>query len=201
LLAKEFIREHVLTDALTWSDCPDFVPEEYLDELEQTLAGKVCGELPSKKPFGWVTRSEALIAVTQSASKAETATRVRDALGLIHYFGEVQLIALDYPADIFAEPGSLRPPTFLDGSPYIVFRCFRDDNGWGRTIHLGAGTGLPEAIHAPVALTARFSIRRLGYTRSVSWKIDFDEVWKNAVHPWNSSQIDRLESIIFGKTP
>lgn len=196
--AKDLLSENIDLRKKGWR-ITSTVPHRYIEHLERGLGALPQGSIPNSKPYAWVTQSSAVDEVRRRY-KRSTARVVCRKLGLLHFaaYGEASLLEVVYPDAVFmGTKAVLRPPTFLDGSPYIVYRSKCNSDGWGRAVDLVNGTdGLPEAVHTPIPFTAKFTIRNLGHVDGVSVSIRWRTLLKNAPRPWHADDLKILEGFL-----
>jgi len=163
----------------------DEVPQRLLRRLERGIPERWArNDVRGRRPFAWVTPTERLEELRrQHASDSELASTVRDRLGLAHYHSDHLLVEIRYP-DGAAVSVSLVPPSFLEGGAGVVFRARSAGDRWGRAVDLGTHEdGLPEAVHAPVPFSAKFTVRRIGrIDRAPGFQ--FQQVVQGAEYPW-----------------
>jgi hypothetical protein len=162
----------------------DRPPNHLLKVLERAGLGDVAkGQMTSQRGFAWVTKSSAIDNVRDVTSREQVADRLRDALGLSHLAGDDDLVEVRYP---IAPAGlDLRPPTFMEGGPALVFRCDTGADQWGRTLDLSdSGPGFPEAVHRSIPFSAEFSIRYLGNLNSSPPSVHWDQVYGDHPEAW-----------------
>jgi hypothetical protein len=112
----------------------------------------------------------------------------------MHYGDGQQLLEVVYPSDTIPSAGCpLHPPTFLDGAGSPVYRSKRSKSGWGTTVDLiSGGDGLPEAVHPPMELTDRFSIRDLGTVRVGQRSAPPPGLSERAPARWGSDGVEKI---------
>jgi hypothetical protein len=134
------------------------------------LRGITKKSMRGRLPLAWVTKTDAIDTLRQQVPANRLANELRDQLGLNHLHGDQYLVEIVYPP---GTPATLRAPTFLEGSD-LVFRSVRGPDSWGRTVHLKTlKAGMPEAIHAPIPFTDRYSVRDVGrLSRSTGFTFD-----------------------------
>ena len=174
----------------------DEVPHRLLRRLERGIPESwTRNEMRGRRPFAWVTPTAGLEELRQQhADGDELAAIVRDQLGLAHYNSDHLLLEVRYP-DGETSTLLLVPPSFLEGGAGVVFRARSAGDRWGRAVDLGThDDGLPEAVHAPVPFTARFTIRRIGrIDRAPGFQ--FQQVVARAEYPWTGLPPDLAEFI------
>lgn len=124
------------------------------------------------RPFAWVTKTKEL---ERLRTLPDFATRVRDMLGLLSYVRQERLVEVIYPREV-SQSLRLAPPTFIEGTPEPVYRSIKGRDGWGRTVSLRGGKGLPEAVHEPVPFSSAFSIRWIGRPTHVHLELDWEHL-------------------------
>jgi hypothetical protein len=171
--AFSWVKKTISSVALAGMSLEDEIPDRLLRSYERRFpVDKIRAdrrEMRGSRPFAWVTQTEALDGLLGRLSEAEKprgrqalATLARDTLGLRHYNDDEKMIEIRYPLGV---PGDrhLAPPTFIEGSPGMIYRSQQGSDGWGRTVDLTTlEEGLPEAVHLPVELNADFSLVYLG---------------------------------------
>ena len=164
----DFVHENINLDDRGWL-VEDFVPDEYLDELEISLTGLAKDTIPAnpKKHFAWVTRTEALDHMRATIPEELLASAVRNKCGLLHHGAsdQLRLIEIRYPPEGIAR--TLHIPTFLEGAPYGVYMSKSELRAaapcWGTSLDItGVADGLPEAVHRRIDFTDKFTVKRLG---------------------------------------
>jgi hypothetical protein len=197
LRVADLVRYNVDTDTLGWLDQYEDLPDDEIKVLEtsfSTLARGSSGNADSKT---WVTKTSDLDVLVSSTSRDDVASTIRNRLGLKDVAGEDQIIELIYPPTAFDRGAHLLPPTFFDGAPAIVFRSHVGRDGWGKTIDLtNSAEGLPEAVHRPIPIDGRFSVRYLGRINRLTMDVNFYRLWLEARHPWKASCRSELLDLV-----
>jgi hypothetical protein len=116
--------------------------------------------------MAWVTQTQLLENLYVNYPASDQASLVRNRLGLLHYRRGDKLIEIRYGEEVEVE---LKYPTFLDGCSVKnyceepVYRSFRADDGWGRTLDLETySEGMPEAVHRPIKFGLGFTLHYIG---------------------------------------
>ena len=171
---NSFFEDNLLQSKLGWWLTDGSLEPWQIEMLQMSdlpsKAGK--GQLTSKsRPFAWVTKTALLDEIFKHVTEPERASKVRNQLGLAHYWEEVELIEIQYKA-LALKDLILVSPIFIEGCPsrsYYskpIYRSKLSDDGWGTTVDLDTYTdGLPEAVHRPIDFGSGFSLRYLGIAR------------------------------------
>lgn len=185
------------------------VADAHISLVEKNLQAYAKGHFPPltmKRPFVWVTETEALevVVARERKRKRQAADRVRNMLGLAHFLpaGEPHLIEVQYPPAFFKKRKAVpfAAPTFLEGRPpNMVYRSLRNSEGWGITVDLDTGhLGLPEAVHGRIRFKGDFRIRNLGRFVDVTAGYSYEKMFEDAPTKWDATRIADLEDIANG---
>lgn len=173
-------------------------PESTMRILESRGLKTVAkGEMKSRRPFAWVTKSEEVENLRRVTPTSHLARILRDKLGLLHMFANSLLVEIKYP--IASVPsGVLVCPTFIEGCPNIVYRSFNEVDNWGRAIDLTtASAGMPEAVHAPLTFTENFSVAPLGFIDGL--QVNFD--WADFINSCSTVWVSHNSSVLANTIP
>jgi len=167
-------------------------------EVEKNLSKYAKGYIPHRRPFAWVTQTQRLKNVYQS-HPLKSADATRNKLGLLYMLGWApsRLVEVRYPRRLFQRLNvKLVAPSFLEGSPTIVYRSKRN-KGWGLTVDLIDGKdGLPEAVHRKIRFTGRFSVREIGFTSGLPSRLTYKKLYRRVPTPWQPNRILDLEGLL-----
>ena len=99
------------------------------------------------------------------------ATVLRQKLGLLRFLEleDLYLMEVQYPENAFQNV-PLVPPTFLDGSTFVVYRSKEGTGNWGVAVDLSSPSypdGFPEGVHRQVPFTEDFTVQRVGVMQAV----------------------------------
>lgn len=124
-------------------------------------------------PINWVTKLSSLNHYIN-----EGAERLRNILGLTHYNEDQILCLVEYPRN---HPIALKNPTALDAGFNYIYWSGGSKGGWGKTVDLDTKDGgLPEAVHAPISLTADFRIKLIGRLNRTAPTINLNDFKRTA---------------------
>lgn len=166
---KSFIRRNLSESELrTKTGLPrlDVLPESDRTQIIMQHWHEVIlpnAKMRAQRPFAWVTDTERLETLKQSLNKAELASKVRDALGLMSKYGYgtgEPLVEICYPH----EDIGLKAPTFLDRTcEENVYLSVQKDDSWGRTVNsISYDESLREAVHPERNFTVNYELKDLG---------------------------------------
>ena len=174
------------------------IEPRHIRELEINLDRYARGFIPQKRPFAWVTDTKRLADLHRQHPRKK-ADVTRNSLGLMYMLGmgPSRLLEIRYPSGLFQRlKANFAAPSFLEGSPAIVYRSKRI-NGWGVTINLENGQdGLPEAVHRKVRFTSAFSVHEIGWTGTTGIGYTDRKLFKQAPTRWSANRISDLERLI-----
>jgi hypothetical protein len=181
-----------------WS-ISDVVSDSHRTEIE---AGRArWGTIPPKEyERAWVTRSEESDTIPRGTAGTK---ELREKLGLLRFLriGGAWLMEIRYDK---GAAGRLAPPTFLDGSTFVVYRS-RDTTAmtkageWGKAVDLGHPKyedGFSEAVHRRVNFTAEFAVRSVGLMEYVAFTPDPVTLLAKMPIPWHDALADELEQLL-----
>jgi hypothetical protein len=161
------------------------------------LHGATKGLMKTGRDFAWVTQTDAVQSIRATVGMdGRLPAVIRDKLGLRHYNDDQKLVEIVYSEDCFAA-SALAPPTFVEGSPNLIYRSTKRKDGWGRAVDLSTcEDGLPEAVHRPIPFTSDFRIRLIGRIAERNESIDFDALYKNHPTPWHEADLARINKLV-----
>lgn len=185
--ALDFVHENVDLDAAGGWQIEDFVPEEYLEILEESLEGKATSTIPHdpNRHFAWVTRTGDLRELRNVMPEDAIAIEARNRCGLLHHGGDVpiRLVEVEYPDGGIGT--TLHAPTFLEGAPYHVYVSKAGPGKWGTALNVQKiCDGMAEAVHARIPFTGQFKMKRMGWING-EIKVETAQVLKRMPKPWN----------------
>lgn len=181
--ARDFVRFNT-NFALHGEWLSDSVVWDRIEELSQpdALKSVARGEMSTRRPIAWVTRTTAINEKRQAAAGVPsaverqklTALTVRDGLGLSHYLDNI-LVEVVYP-DSTIEKMSFAAPTFIEGGQGLVYRSAGGRDGWGRALDLATNKeGMPESVHRAIPFTGEFGVRMIGKLPEAGWKVTWED--------------------------
>ena len=141
------------------------------------------GEMKTRRPFSWVTPTAALNDLRVKYPLDIISTVSRKLLGLLAFQEDEHMVELQYPI-MKIHP---RVPTFLEGSPSLIFRAKRATDGWGRTVNLETlDDGLPEAVYPKIPFTSDFKLIDMGPLHPVDNALNWEKFIITFPYPWHS---------------
>jgi hypothetical protein len=123
-------------------------------------------QIRGQKPIVWLTSADVLDAIVQACAKDgqphETASRVRDFLGLNHYSQDEFLVQILVPNTAIPD-GHLHRPLAFDAGANLIFRTDVDARPNGYAVDLGTlGRGAYEVISPPIPIRPDFRLVQVG---------------------------------------
>lgn len=165
-------------------------------EKEGFEKNEVKGEMQSRRAFAWVTKSKELEKLRKDNDQKKFPNIVRNALGLRHYNNEEKLLEICYPDDALNN-SKLVPPTFIEGSPSLIYCSKKKKDGWGRTVHLETlKEGLPEGVHPPIKFNEKFKVKKIGQLTEGSPFVRFEDIEKKHPTKWNPHNYAELKKYL-----
>ena len=118
-------------------------------------------KMSGRRRFSWVTEPSSLENEMSRVSLRNCASHVRNLLGLLHFAENYYLVGVVFPEKRAIT--TLMAPTFIEGSPSLIYRSKQMPDGWGRAVNLvDFSDGLKEAVHPEVEFTPEFEIIWIG---------------------------------------
>jgi hypothetical protein len=172
---KDFFAHNIHQSVIPFA-IREFASVDQIKTLERFgIKGATKGKMETRRPFSWVTQTSAMEKIRK---KWNTAFIVRQYLGLLHFQEDEDLIEIIFPPAI-SKCSKVTQPTFVEGSPTLIYRSKIASDGWGRAVDLQTyKEGYPEAIHESVNFTDEFEFKYLGrltpFTQGFDWKKHYE---------------------------
>lgn len=174
----------------------DTVLTRRVDALaKRGLKDVAIGKMTGRRPFAWVTQTSHIQTIRKTCSPESLGAMLRDKSGLLHYYGDRQLVEIIYPSKV-VKTADLHAPTFIEGSPGLIYRSAISPDRWGITVDLVThGEGLPEAVHRPLAFDEQFRIVAVGFVNETTYHFRWREFSLTFTEQWDSNAWDYLKGL------